>query len=85
MASSSVDEDIIQRAKNKMVLDHLVIQNMDTSGSSIMGGGAAGQKGGFGGGLGAGKNPTFKKDELNLILKFGAQDLFKARTTSFLI
>ena len=32
VASSSVDEDIIHRAKNKMVLDHLVIQNMDTTG-----------------------------------------------------
>ena len=32
VASNSVDEDIIQKAKNKMVLDHLVIQNMDTTG-----------------------------------------------------
>ena len=39
VASSSVDEDIIQRAKNKMVLDHLVIQNMDTSGKSVVGAG----------------------------------------------
>ena len=31
MLSSSVDEDIIQQAKNKMVLDHLVIQNIDTT------------------------------------------------------
>ena len=37
MSSSSVDEDIIQRAKNKMVLDHLVIQNKDTSGKSVVG------------------------------------------------
>ena len=40
VASSSVDEDIIQRAKNKMVLDHLVIQSMDTTGKSILDGGA---------------------------------------------
>ncbi len=32
VTSSSVEEDILERAKQKMVLDHLVIQRMDTSG-----------------------------------------------------
>ena len=41
VASGSVDEDIIQRAKNKMVLDHLVIQNMDTTGKGILAGNRA--------------------------------------------
>ena len=41
VSSSSVDEDIIQRAKSKMVLDHLVIQTMDTTGKSVIGGGGA--------------------------------------------
>ena len=41
VAQSSVDEDIIQRAKNKMVLDHLVIQSMDTTGTTVL---AAGGK-----------------------------------------
>ena len=40
-----MDEDIIQRAKNKMVLDHLVIQSMDTTGASIVGGSAASNAG----------------------------------------
>ena len=67
VASSSVDEDIIQKAKNKMVLDHLVIQNMDTTGKTVI----------------AGKNAkknaeeSFDKDELQTIIKFGAADLFK--------
>jgi hypothetical protein len=32
VCSNSVEEDILERAKKKMVLDHLVIQKMDTSG-----------------------------------------------------
>ena len=66
VASSSVDEDIIQKAKNKMVLDHLVIQNMDTTGNAVISGK---------------KDKTsvssLSKDELNTIIKFGAADLFK--------
>ena len=33
---NSVEEDIIERAKRKMVLDHLVIQRMDTTGRTIL-------------------------------------------------
>jgi hypothetical protein len=32
VTSGSVEEEILERAKRKMVLDHLVIQRMDTSG-----------------------------------------------------
>ena len=54
----------------KMVLDHLVIQRMDTSGRTVLSKG--GQQ----------KNDTtkaipFNKDEIQQILKFGAEDLFK--------
>jgi chromodomain-helicase-DNA-binding protein 1 len=31
-----VEEDIIERAKQKMVLDHLVIQRMDTTGRTVL-------------------------------------------------
>lgn len=34
VTKSSVEEDILERAKKKMVLDHLVIQRMDTTGKS---------------------------------------------------
>ena len=67
VASSSVDEDIIQRAKKKMVLDHLVIQTMDTTGQTIIHGKGDEKKG----------SVPFDKTELNMILKFGAADLFK--------
>ncbi len=36
VTSSSVEEDILERAKRKMVLDHLVIQKMDTSGRTVL-------------------------------------------------
>jgi chromodomain-helicase-DNA-binding protein 1 len=69
VASCSVDEDIIHRAKNKMVLDHLVIQSMDTTGKTVITGKESKK--------GSGNTP-FDKSELNMILKFGAEDLFKA-------
>ncbi len=33
---NSVEEEIVERAKKKMVLDHLVIQKMDTTGRTIL-------------------------------------------------
>lgn len=32
----TVEEDILERAKKKMVLDHVVIQRMDTSGRTVL-------------------------------------------------
>merc|ERR1712066_1053772 len=37
VTAKTVEEDILERAKKKMVLDHLVIQKMDTSGKTILG------------------------------------------------
>jgi chromodomain-helicase-DNA-binding protein 1 len=62
----SVEEDILERAKQKMVLDHLVIQGMDTSGKSVVGG-KSGNK----------KKSMFSGEELSKVLRFGAEDLFK--------
>merc|ERR1719445_1484298 len=67
VTKSSVEEDIIERAKKKMVLDHLVIQRMDTSGRTVLKTGEGGSS----------KAQPFSKDELNSILKFGAEELFK--------
>ena len=36
VTKNSVEEDIIERAKKKMILDHLVIQKMDTSGRTVL-------------------------------------------------
>lgn len=35
VTKNSIEENIIERAKQKMVLDHLVIQSMDTSGRTV--------------------------------------------------
>ena len=36
VTKSSIEEDIVERAKKKMVLDHLVIQRMDTTGRTVL-------------------------------------------------
>lgn len=65
VTQNSVEEEVVERAKRKMVLDHLVIQRMDTTGRTV---------------LNKKVNPSalpFKKEELAAILKFGAEELFK--------
>jgi len=63
----SVEEDILERAKQKMVLDHLVIQRMDTTGKTVLSKGTSGSS----------NTTPFNKEELAQILKFGAEELFK--------
>merc|ERR1719356_246732 len=70
VTKNSVEEEIIERAKKKMVLDHLVIQRMDTTGRTILKNSGPSQDSTKQG------NP-FNKDELSSILKFGAEELFK--------
>lgn len=72
VCKSSVEETILERAKQKMILDHLVIQSMDTSG----------RRDPARGGLSEGSAKRITRDELDAILKFGAQDLFKASETT---
>ncbi|KAK3096752.1 hypothetical protein FSP39_002924 [Pinctada imbricata] len=62
----SVEEDIVERAKRKMVLDHLVIQRMDTTGRTVLNRG-----------IPSSNSTPFNKEELSSILKFGAEELFK--------
>lgn len=64
VTKNSVEEEIIERAKKKMVLDHLVIQRMDTTGRTVL------DK------KGSSVTP-FNKGDLTAILKFGAEELFK--------
>eukprot|EP00889_Picochlorum_renovo_P004459 jgi/Picre1/31489/NNA_006841.t1 len=73
VTGGSVEEDILERAKSKMVLDHLVIQKMDTSGRTVLGNSSDS-------GAAAAGAKMFKKDELAAILKFGAEDLFKTES-----
>uniref|UniRef100_A0A1I8MBI8 Chromodomain-helicase-DNA-binding protein 1 n=1 Tax=Musca domestica TaxID=7370 RepID=A0A1I8MBI8_MUSDO len=67
VTARSVEEQIVERAKQKMVLDHLVIQRMDTTGRTVL------DRGGSGGS----NHTPFNKDDLSAILKFGAEELFK--------
>uniref|UniRef100_A0A8C4MNS2 Chromodomain helicase DNA binding protein 2 n=1 Tax=Equus asinus asinus TaxID=83772 RepID=A0A8C4MNS2_EQUAS len=66
VTKGTVEEEIIERAKKKMVLDHLVIQRMDTTGRTILENNS-----------GRSNSNPFNKEELTAILKFGAEDLFK--------
>ncbi|XP_005103678.1 chromodomain-helicase-DNA-binding protein 1 isoform X2 [Aplysia californica] len=66
VTSSTVEEKIVESAKKKMVLDHLVIQRMDTTGRTVLDRGSA-----------PSSATPFSKDELCAILKFGAEELFK--------
>lgn len=67
VTARSVEEEIVERAKQKMVLDHLVIQRMDTTGRTVLDKNGTNMNG---------ANP-FSKEELSAILKFGAEELFK--------
>jgi len=65
ITKGSIEEDIIERAKKKMVLDHLIIQRMDTTGKKVL------NK------TGPSSSTPFNREELAAILKFGAEELFK--------
>lgn len=65
VTARSVEEEIVERAKQKMVLDHLVIQRMDTTGRTVL------DK------KGSSNNNPFNSEDLTAILKFGAEELFK--------
>ena len=66
VTKNSIEENIIEKAKQKMVLDHLVIQSMDTSGRTV-----------FNKKMSSANTNPFNKEELNAIIKFGAEELFK--------
>jgi len=62
VSKETVEEEILERAKKKMILDHLVIQRMD-SGKKVL-------------------SQVFTNEDLNSILQFGAQNLFKENSDS---
>ncbi|CAD5210016.1 unnamed protein product [Bursaphelenchus xylophilus] len=68
VTKNSVEENIVERAKQKLVLDHLVIQRMDTTGKTVLSKSAVSNS----------KIP-FDKNDLNAILKFGAEELFREK------
>ncbi|KAF9583657.1 hypothetical protein BGW38_008927 [Lunasporangiospora selenospora] len=66
VSKDTIEEDIIERAKRKMVLEYCIIKQMDTSGLEILQ-----QK------KAAETSTGFTRDELSAILKFGAQSMFQ--------
>lgn len=66
LTKDTVEEDVLERAKRKMVLEYAIINQMDTSGTNFAPK-TAGQK-----------SNNFSKEELSAILKFGAQNMFKS-------
>ncbi|KAI1715092.1 chromodomain-helicase-DNA-binding protein 1 [Ditylenchus destructor] len=70
VTKGSVEEEIVERAKKKLVLDHLVIQRMDTTGKTVLAKNAA---------MNQTSKVPFDKADLTAILKFGAEELFKER------
>lgn len=65
VSKDTVEEKILERAKQKMILDHLVIQKMDTSGRIVLNN------------TNSKSFSQFTKEELSEVLKFGAEDIFK--------
>ncbi|SAL99898.1 hypothetical protein, partial, partial [Absidia glauca] len=73
VTKGTMEEDIIERAKRKMVLEYCIIKQMDTSGLTLLPDNATTLT------TAAGKmrDLPFNKDEMSAILKFGAQNMFQ--------
>jgi SNF2 family DNA or RNA helicase len=67
---NTVEEDILERAKKKMVLDHLVIQKMDSTGRAVLSSTLSSSN------APSTVDSNYSKGEIAAIIKFGAQDLF---------
>lgn len=65
LTKGTVEEDVLERAKQKMVLEYAIIHQMDTSGTNFAP--KSLNK----------SNQNFSREELGAILKFGAQSMFK--------
>ncbi|KAJ1724520.1 ATP-dependent DNA helicase Hrp3 [Coemansia erecta] len=80
VSKNTVEEDILERAKRKMVLEYCIIKGMDTSGLHVTESERKQierTKQGKAGGVGVGgSGSTFSRDELAAILKFGASSMF---------
>ncbi|KAI8896505.1 P-loop containing nucleoside triphosphate hydrolase protein [Globomyces pollinis-pini] len=70
LSKGTIDEEILERAKQKMVLEYSIITTMDTTGLGLM------QKGKKSVSMG----DKVSNEELQAILKFGASNLFKPET-----
>jgi chromodomain-helicase-DNA-binding protein 1 len=74
VSKGTMEEDMIERAKKKMVLEYLLIKQMDTSGLSLMDKNTLPSASKSTGKIG---ELPFNKEEMSAILKFGAQKMFQ--------
>ncbi|KAI8993671.1 SNF2 family N-terminal domain-containing protein [Pilobolus umbonatus] len=72
VTKGTTEEDIIERAKKKMVLEYCIIKQMDTSGQSLL------SEHSLKTSSGKNRDLPFNKEELSAILKFGAQNMFQS-------
>ncbi|WVQ84586.1 hypothetical protein IAT38_006740 [Cryptococcus sp. DSM 104549] len=66
VTKGTIEEDILERAMRKMLLEYAIINRMDTTGAHINGTATPKEK-----------NGDLSKEELSAILKFGARNMFK--------
>ncbi|KAJ1945180.1 ATP-dependent DNA helicase Hrp3, partial [Linderina macrospora] len=81
VSKNTIEEDILERAKRKMVLEYCIIKGMDTSGLHVtdterkqIEKSKQGKSGGLVGNSSGGS--SFSREELAAILKFGASSMF---------
>ncbi|EIW67175.1 hypothetical protein TREMEDRAFT_69728 [Tremella mesenterica DSM 1558] len=66
VSKGTIEEDILERARRKMILEYAIINQVDTTGGHINGTSTPRDKPG-----------EFSKEELSAMLKFGAQSIYK--------
>ncbi|KAL4252768.1 SNF2 family N-terminal domain-containing protein [Abortiporus biennis] len=69
VSKDTMEEDVLERAKKKMVLEYAIINQMDTSQAHLSSKGTAASKDNA-------KPSDLSKDELHAVLKYGAQRIF---------
>ncbi|KAJ2358501.1 ATP-dependent DNA helicase Hrp3, partial [Coemansia sp. RSA 2611] len=76
VSKNTIEEDILERAKRKMVLEYCIIKGMDTSGLHVTETERKQIERTKQGKLGSAGGSAFSREELAAILKFGASSMF---------
>jgi chromodomain-helicase-DNA-binding protein 1 len=73
VTKGTMEEDIIERAKRKMILEYCVIKQMDTSGLSLL----QDHQSTMTTSSGKNRDIPFNRAEMSAVLKFGAKNMFE--------
>ncbi|KAF5316952.1 hypothetical protein D9611_003871 [Ephemerocybe angulata] len=73
VSKDTMEEDVLERAKKKMVLEYAIINQMDTSQAHLSSKAPSANA--------TGKAENLSKDELTAVLKYGAQKMFDKNDT----